>query len=245
MIRLSSPNCDSRGDAMIDMLVLHYTGMHSGEEAIQRLCDAQAKVSAHYVVEEEGRIFSLVDEASRAWHAGISEWRGRGNVNAHSIGIEIVNPGHEFGYRAFPNAQMEAVIALCKDILSRHPIPARNVVAHSDIAPARKEDPGELFDWEWLAREGVGLWPHEKRWRCEDVAQEKAVSLSHHHIATPSYPLSLSTYGYPLGDSSPEAIRKTILAFQRHFRPQKLTGIWDAECEARLAALLALADKGL
>ncbi len=157
IIHYPSPNFDSREGQKIDMLVLHYTGMKTGSGAIEKLCDASAKVSAHYVVEEDGRVLQLVEESERAWHAGVSFWRGNTNINQRSIGIEIVNPGHEYGYRPFTLAQMEAVIALCEDIVKRHKIPARNVVGHSDIAPARKQDPGELFDWEWLASVAVGL----------------------------------------------------------------------------------------
>lgn len=141
------------------MLVLHYTGMASAASAIDRLCDPASRVSSHYVVEEDGQVWSLVPEARRAWHAGLSFWRGRTGLNHWSIGIEIVNPGHEWGYRPFPAAQMNAVRDLCLGLLARHPIPARNVVGHSDIAPTRKQDPGELFDWAALARSGVGLWP--------------------------------------------------------------------------------------
>ena len=154
-----SPNFDRRGGVPVSILVLHYTGMQSGAEALARLCDSASKVSAHYVVEEDGGVYALVAEEHRAWHAGVSSWHGETRVNAASIGIEIVNPGHEFGYRPFPRVQVEAVIALCRDILSRHEIPARNVVGHSDVAPMRKEDPGELFPWAWLAAQGVGLWP--------------------------------------------------------------------------------------
>ena len=157
IIKQPSPNFDSREGQKIDMLVLHYTGMKTGRGAIEKLCDTSAKVSAHYVVEEDGRVLQLVEEKDRAWHAGISFWRGNTNINQRSIGIEIVNPGHEYGYRPFTLAQMEAVIALCEDIVKRHKIPARNVVGHSDVAPARKQDPGELFDWEWLAQKKVGL----------------------------------------------------------------------------------------
>src|SRR5262245_22906182 len=141
------------------MLVLHYTGMKTGAEAIARLCDPAAKVSSHYVVEEDGRVFKLAAESERAWHAGVSSWRGASNINARWIGIEIVKPGHEFGYRDFPMAQMAAVGELARAIIARHKIPARNVVGHSDVAPARKEAPGERFDWGFLAAHGVGLWP--------------------------------------------------------------------------------------
>lgn len=213
-VELASPNFDSRDGQTIDMLVLHYTGMPSGEDALRRLCDPTAKVSAHYVVEEDGTINRLVNEENRAWHAGVSSWRGHTNINQRSIGIEIVNPGHEFGYRPFPAKQMESVAALCKDILSRHNIPARNVVAHSDIAPLRKEDPGELFDWPMLAKQGIGLWPKK--------SSEFGVQSS-----------ELAKYGYDIGN-----LPATITAFQRHFRPKLLNGQWDNECAALLQSLL-------
>src|SRR5271156_4492223 len=155
-----SPNHDERpADGQVDMLILHYTGMRTAQAAIERLCDPEARVSSHYVVDEDGEVIRLVPEERRAWHAGVSYWRGHDTLNDRSIGIEIVNPGHEWGYRDFPALQMAAVCELCLSILARHPIPARNVVAHSDIAPDRKQDPGELFDWAGLAANGVGLWP--------------------------------------------------------------------------------------
>ena len=159
-IERPSPNHDSRPPgAAIDMLVLHYTGMIDARAALDRLCDPAAKVSAHYLIDEDGAVHRLVAESRRAWHAGRAVWRGNGDVNGASIGIELVNPGHEFGYRPFPDPQMDALIALARAILARHPIPARNVVGHSDVAPARRADPGELFDWARLAAAGIGLWP--------------------------------------------------------------------------------------
>jgi N-acetylmuramoyl-L-alanine amidase len=155
-----SPNFDSRAkDKPIDILVMHYTGMQSGAAAIQRLTDEASRVSSHYTVDEDGTIYSHVPEDCRAWHAGKSYWAGATDINARSIGIEIVNPGHEFGYRSFPDAQIAAVIELSLDIFSRHAIPPERVLAHSDIAPARKQDPGELFPWEMLAKAGIGVWP--------------------------------------------------------------------------------------
>jgi N-acetylmuramoyl-L-alanine amidase len=234
-----SPNFNERPPgAPIDTLVLHYTGMRSGEEAIARLCDPEAKVSAHYVVEEDGRVFALVPEEKRAWHAGVSHWRGRDNLNDTSIGIEIVNPGHEFGYRPFPAAQMEAVAALCQGILERHPIPPRNVIGHSDIAPDRKEDPGELFDWAGLSRLGVGLWPQEAALSSSALAQgDKGEAVA-------QLQQDLARYGYRLEISGQfdEATRLVVVAFQRHFRPQRLDGVWDGECAARLRSLQQQAD---
>src|SRR5258708_23952620 len=160
---LLSPNHGSRGEPPdirpINMLVVHYTGMQSARAALDRLRDPEARVSAHYVVEEDGALWRLVDEARRAFHAGVSCWQGEHNLNYVSIGVEIVNPGHEWGYQPFPEPQMAAVELLCRDIGSRHRIPPDRVVWHSDIAPDRKSDPGELFDWPRLARAGIGLWP--------------------------------------------------------------------------------------
>src|SRR4051812_42351812 len=163
-----SPNFDARGPGTpVDILLLHYTGMQSGAAAVQRLCDPDAKVSAHYTVDEDGTVYAHVPEAKRAWHAGVSYWAGARDINARSIGIEIVNPGHEFGYRSFPDAQIEAVMSLSLDILSRHAVPPERVLGHSDVAPARKIDPGELFPWRALALAGIGLWPEERDRRLE------------------------------------------------------------------------------
>ncbi|MGE4529478.1 MAG: N-acetylmuramoyl-L-alanine amidase, partial [Rhodospirillaceae bacterium] len=156
----ASPNHDARpAGAPVDMLVLHYTGMETAAAALARLCDPAAKVSAHYLIDEDGAVHALVAEDRRAWHAGVSAWRGEADVNARSIGIELVNPGHEFGYRDFPARQIDALADLCREILARHPIPPRNVVGHSDVAPRRKTDPGERFPWPALAKLGIGLAP--------------------------------------------------------------------------------------
>jgi N-acetylmuramoyl-L-alanine amidase len=217
---LPSPNQDERpADTQIDMLILHYTGMRSAEEAIDRLRDPNAHVSSHYVVDEDGAIFRLVPEERRASHAGISHWRGHTALNGRSIGIEIVNPGHEWGYRDFPALQMAAVCDLCLEILSRNPIPARNVVAHSDVAPDRKEDPGEKFDWQGLAANGVGLWP------------EPAADLPASEIDVRA---ALADIGYRVDLALPIVLR----AFQRHWRPDSVTGEADAGTRARLAGLL-------
>ncbi|MGG5810378.1 N-acetylmuramoyl-L-alanine amidase [Falsiroseomonas sp. CW058] len=216
---LPSPNHDARPDGTpVDMLVLHYTGMRSGAEAVARLRDPAARVSSHYVVEEDGAVFRLVAEDRRAWHAGISHWRGHALLNGRSIGVEIVNPGHEHGYRPFPALQMGAVAELCRGILARHPIPARNVVAHSDIAPDRKEDPGELFDWEGLAAEGVGLWPRG------DAAAPAADPLG-----------ALGAIGYRTDLPLPVLLR----AFRRHWLPARIDGPADDATRARIAAVAA------
>jgi N-acetylmuramoyl-L-alanine amidase len=219
---LPSPNHDARPDATpIDTLVLHYTGMQSAAAAIARLCDPAAAVSSHYVVEEDGTVWQLVAEDRRAYHAGISFWRGHRALNGRSIGIEIVNPGHEWGYRPFPAAQMRAVLDLCLAIQSRHPIEPRNVVAHSDIAPNRKQDPGELFDWPFLAAHGVGLWPTQAPLQTESDLAELLVRI-----------------GYD--PSLPEA----AAAFQRHWRPARVDGLADPATIAAAAALLDLITPG-
>jgi len=216
-----SPNSEPRrGSGVVDMLVLHYTGMTSGAEALARLCDAEAKVSSHYLVEENGTVYSLVPESQRAWHAGLSSWHGEADVNSRSVGIEIVNPGHEFGYRAFPQAQIDAVIRLSLGVLSRHSIEPRNVVGHSDVAPTRKQDPGELFPWERLKSYGIGLWPFDGTERA-DLPPDEVLEL-------------LARYGYDVAE--PVA---AVAAFQRHFRPERVDGIVDFETGGRLARLLA------
>lgn len=207
-----SPNVDARPPGIpIDMLILHYTGMQSAQAAIDRLRDPVARVSSHYVVDEDGTVWRLVAEEQRAWHAGVSHWRGHSVLNDRSIGIEIVNPGHEWGYRPFPAMQMAAVCDLCLGILARHPIPARNVIGHSDVAPDRKDDPGELFDWRGLAANGVGLWPGASGREARDVTA------------------ALRDIGYGDGD-----LATTLRAFQRHWLPNAVSGVADAATRARL-----------
>ncbi len=223
IVRVPSPNFDERpAGAPVDMLVLHYTGMESRAAAIERLCDPAAKVSAHYVIDEDGRVTALIDEAKRAWHAGVAKWRGESDVNGRSIGVELVNPGHEFGYRDFPDAQMAALEKLALAILKRYPIPARNVVGHSDVAPARKTDPGERFDWRRLAAGGIGLWPANAPPGDADAAAVARM---------------LARFGYDTADRA-----AATAAFQRHFRPARFDGVADAETAGRLEALLALAE---
>lgn len=221
MIEAPSPNFDGRPHVVpIDMLVLHYTGMESASAALARLCDPCSAVSAHYLVDEDGAVYRLVAEEQRAWHAGVSSWRGMTDINARSIGIELVNPGHEFGYRPFPEPQMVAVTVLCEDIVRRRQIPARNVVGHSDVAPRRKMDPGELFDWARLAAAGVGLWP-----------AESDLCIMDPNVITDM----LAKVGYEMSD--PVAALK---AFQRHFRPERVTGRIDFGTARRLSGLLEI-----
>ena len=225
-IDFPSPNHEARpaGQA-VDMLVLHYTGMPNGRAALGRLRDPEAKVSAHYLIDEDGSVYAMVPEDRRAWHAGVSYWRGRPDVNSRSIGIELVNPGHAFGYRDFSSAQMGALIALTHAILSRHPIPARNVVGHSDVAPARKIDPGERFDWRMLAEAGIGLWT--KEWGDAGLVLSDRVE-------------ALRRWGYEVSENADEAA--ALSAFQRHFRPTRIDGFADEETAGLLARLLEMAD---
>ena len=231
-----SPNHDERPDDLpIDMLILHYTGMQSGQAAIDQLRDPEKQLSSHYVVEEDGTVFRLVAEDRRAWHAGISHWRGHSALNGRSIGIEIVNPGHEFGYRDFPVLQLASVCDLCLGILSRHPIPARHVLAHSDVAPDRKEDPGEKFDWEQLAREGVGLWPDSTPDLGTGQPVRDAAKLRDVRRA-------LADIGYRVAPEGPldPALATVLRAFQRHWRPEAITGQADSGTLARLLAVARL-----
>jgi N-acetylmuramoyl-L-alanine amidase len=226
----ASPNHGERGAPPelrpIDMLVLHYTGMASAAAALARLCDPAAQVSAHYLVEEDGTTWRLVDEARRAFHAGISAWQGEVDLNRVSIGVEIVNPGHEGGYRPFPEAQMAAVEALCRDILGRHPIPPHRVVGHSDIAPDRKADPGELFDWPRLARAGIGLWPPPR------AGAENGRGRGIGVVARTAALSDLARIGYAVAVGAEEV---ALAAFQRRFRPARWDGFLDRETGERLA----------
>lgn len=222
-----SPNHNARRDgAPIDVLLLHYTGMETAEEALERLCDPDAQVSAHYTIDEDGTVCAHVPEDRRAWHAGKAFWAGDTDVNSRSIGIELVNPGHEFGYRAFPKPQMASLVTLATEILERNPIPAHRVIGHSDVAPDRKTDPGELFDWALLADAGIGLWP-------ADAVDGKA--------DIPDLRRLLGTFGYavePLGEFD-DRLRSVVAAFQRHYRPERFDGQPDDETIGRLEALVA------
>lgn len=236
-IEAPSPNFDPR-TAPPSMIVLHYTGMQSGEAALERLRDPEAKVSSHYLVEEDGRVFRLVPEERRAWHAGRSFWRGRRNVNGDSIGIEIVNPGHEWGYRPYPDAQIQAVTDLIADIRTRWSIEDGDIVGHSDVAPTRKVDPGELFPWKRLAEAGHGLW-------AEAPAPPGApIGEGEEGAAVFALQAGLTRLGYDLPPSGRfDADTTTVVrAFQRHWRPERADGIADGETRARLIALLRLSS---
>ena len=235
IIEVPSPNFDTR-TAPPSLLVLHYTGMQTGQEALDRLRDPEAKVSSHYLVEEDGRVFRLVAEERRAWHAGVSFWRGRRNVNGESIGIEIVNPGHEWGYRPFPELQIDSVIALVTDIRTRWDIEDRDIIGHSDIAPDRKDDPGELFPWKRLAEAGHGIWAE---W---PPAPGAPISEGEAGAAVFALQAGLTRLGFDLPPSGrfDAATTVAVRAFQRHWRPERVDGIADGETRARLIALLRI-----
>jgi N-acetylmuramoyl-L-alanine amidase len=216
---IPSPNHSARrGTGIVDMLVLHYTGMSDARSALERLCSPEAEVSAHYLIDEDGAVWRLVPEERRAWHAGVSNWSGDSDVNSRSVGIELANPGHGPDFRAFAEPQMIALERLCLEILSRHPIPPWRVLGHSDVAPARKQDPGELFDWQRLSARGIGLWSEA----AAAPAQDDALDLF----------WWMRRFGYE--DASSEA----VAAFQRHFRPRSVTGLADDETRSRLVDLV-------
>ena len=231
-----SPNHGPRPDGTaVSMIVLHYTGMESEDKAIAWLCDPRSEVSAHYVVRESGVIHHLVDEDRRAWHAGRGAWRGRSDVNSASIGIEICNPGHDFGYRPFPNLQIEAVLDLCHGIGRRHRIEPRDVVAHSDVAPTRKEDPGEYFPWARLAEEGIGHFVAPA-----PIGGGRFVQMGDAGPPVKALQTMLRLYGYDLPDAGvyDAQTRAVVTAFQRHFRPERVDGIADASTIDTLHRLL-------
>jgi N-acetylmuramoyl-L-alanine amidase len=231
-----SPNQDER-KRPADMILLHYTGMETGEAALARLCAADSKVSSHYVVFEDGRIVQCVPEERRAWHAGVSSWAGESDINSCSIGIEIVNPGHEFGYRDFPLRQVAAVISLCRSIVTRRgPISAERILAHSDVAPARKQDPGEKFPWPLLFDSGIGHWVRPAPL---DLAGE-SLKAGDQGDAVHRMQRALASYGYGITDSGSydDTTREVVTAFQRHFRPARVDGIADESTLVTLRALI-------
>ena len=228
MTQAPSPNFDER-TLPISLLILHYTGMETGEAALERMTDADAKVSAHYMVEEDGRIFQLVDEERRAWHAGLSEWQGETNINSCSIGIEIVNGGHDWpnadgSLPPFPDAQIIAVIALCKDIESRHG--RLTLLGHSDIAPMRKIDPGEHFPWSGLAAAGLGYWPKvqsdDRRVLFDAGSRDRGVAILQRGLAHIGYSARVSGV-------MDEDTGLIVEALQRRYRPDQIDGVVDIQ----------------
>lgn len=221
-----SLNFGDRKGQKPSLIILHYTGMQTAEEALKKLCDPESQVSAHYTVDEDGSIYKHVDEEMRAWHAGHSYWAGENDVNSRSIGIEIVNPGHEWGYRPFTGHQMKSLNELCADIIARNDMDFENVLGHSDVAPTRKQDPGEYFPWHELARHGIGAWPDPSD---DDVVKASGINIER----------ALKDFGY-----DPRVkLRENITAFQRHFVPEAFVnghaGEADSVTKIRLYALLA------
>ena len=231
-----SPNHGERRAQKIDTLVLHYTGMTGGAAALARLRDPLSEVSAHYLVFEDGGTVQMVPEARRAWHAGAGSWKGDRDINSRSIGIEIVHPGHAGGLPPYPNAQIAAVIALGRDIGARWPIPPERVLAHSDIAPERKEDPGETFPWAQLATEGLGH--HVQPARLSDGRFFGAGDAGQPIEALQAM---FALYGYALPVTGTFDARTTsvVTAFQRHFRQSRVDGIADASTITTLRDLIA------
>lgn len=233
---LASPNRgERRGRGRADCLILHYTGMHTGEAALKRLLDPASEVSAHYLIWEDGAIDQLVAESERAWHAGKGSWKGDTDLNSASIGIEIVNTGHDGGSPPFPEPQIEATIALARDVCARFAIAPDRVLAHSDVAPARKRDPGEGFPWERLWREGVGWWT-------EPAPLSGGPLFVHEEEGAPVRALQalLALYGYgaEITGRYDSRTRQIVAAFQRHFRPERVDGEADASTVATLKALI-------
>ncbi len=222
-----SPNFNDRKTA-INMLVVHYTEMESAEAAIERLCDVEAGVSAHYLISEDGVVTRLVPEEKRAWHAGKSYWRGESDVNSASIGIELDHPGHGLGYREFSEAQIEALVPLMARIVKQYDIPRANVIGHSDVAPARKIDPGELFPWDRIARCGLTL------------AKPARLELGDPFDNDGAFYLALERYGYDITDGI-----KAVEAFQRRWRPELIDGVIDGQIGAILFQLLLDRDRGI
>jgi N-acetylmuramoyl-L-alanine amidase len=233
-----SSNFDARKDNRVpDMILLHYTGMQTGEAALQRLTAAQSKVSAHYVVFEDGKIVQCVPEEWRAWHAGEASWAGEADINSCSIGIEIVNPGQEFGYPDFPLRQIAAVIALCRSIITRRgPISADRILGHSDVAPARKQDPGEKFPWGLLSESGVGHWVRAAPLDLEGTGLKPGDRSE----TVTRLQRTLRSYGYGIAEtgSYDDATREVVTAFQRHFRQARVDGIADPSTLLTLRALI-------
>jgi N-acetylmuramoyl-L-alanine amidase len=237
-----SPNIEERKDGKTaDILLLHYTGMPDAEGACAWLCNPESKVSCHYLVDEEGRIVQMVEEGMRAWHAGASSWKDEADVNSRSIGIEIHNQGPAFGYPPFPDRQMDAVIELCRDILERHPIAPERVLGHSDVAPARKIDPGEKFDWKRLHEAGIGHWAPP--W---PTGSGGFLQIGDSGVPVDALKAMLTVYGYGLDDGPvfDRSTQQAVVAFQRHFRQERVDGIADQSTTKTLMRLLRALPAG-
>ncbi|MBJ26912.1 MAG: N-acetylmuramoyl-L-alanine amidase [Alphaproteobacteria bacterium] len=227
IVSYPTSNQDERSgkDIKIDTLIFHYTGMISNQAALERMTDPKAKVSAHWCIDENGTAYKIVPEHLRAWHAGKSWWRGRSNLNNISIGIEVVNPGHEFGYRPFTLQQMNSIVILCHQILKRHPINPRNIVGHSDVAPDRKKDPGELFDWRRLSNEGIGIWPRS----IIEPGNSRILKIKDYGPEVKLCQKKLAKFGYGLYQDGiyGEKTQMVVMAFQRHYRQARVDGVLD------------------
>jgi N-acetylmuramoyl-L-alanine amidase len=233
---IPSPNYGERTKGRRpDMIVLHYTGMPDVEGALTRLCKAGTEVSAHYVVLEDGRILQCVPESKRAWHAGVAYWAGDEDINSCSIGVEIINRGHDWGYPDFPLRQIAAVIALCRGIILRREVPPHRIVGHSDVSPARKKDPGEKFPWHALAASGVGHWVQPAR-----IVPGPVLTPGAEGDEVGLLQQALADYGYRIAVTGKydHTTAEVVTAFQRHFRPEKVDGLADASTVATLYALL-------
>jgi len=237
-----SPSCNERKDNVVpDIILLHYTGMPEADVALERLCSAQSEVSTHYFVYEDGRIVQCVPEALRAWHAGSAAWAGETDINSRSIGIEVANPGHDHGYPDFARRQIAAVITLCRGIIARRGIGADRILAHSDVAPARKKDPGEKFPWRLLHESGVGLWVNPVR-----VSEEgRALRPGQSGEVVRLLQTKLADFGYPVPTDGKydEMTLHVVTAFQRHFRPERIDGLADDSTRDTLGRLLAARDE--
>jgi N-acetylmuramoyl-L-alanine amidase len=239
LIERTSPNWNARrGTNTPDMVIIHYTGMTSARAALERLCDPTAKVSSHYLIDREGSVIRLVSEDARAWHAGVSSWHGETDINSRSIGIELVNPGHAHGYQDFPEPQMRALLRLLERVHKRNTVPPGQLLAHSDIAPARKQDPGEQFDWRRLAREGFGLWiePQEA-----DAEVELGIGATGPEVRALRNDLAVLGYSLAAADAYDSDTAQAVTAFQRHWRQGKVDGRADASTLATLRRLLVAA----
>jgi len=232
---VASPNHDERIGGPPDIILLHYTGMATAEAAIERLCSTEARVASHYFVHEDGRIVQLVPEAQRAWHAGESSWAGETDINSRSIGIEIVNPGHDGDYPEFPIRQIAAVIALCRSLIARYAITRERVLAHSDVAPSRKRDPGEKFPWRLLAESNVGLWVEPA-----PITDWLSLVLGDRGDNVMGLQKALADYGYgvPVSGEFDAATKDVVAAFQRHFRPAQVDGLADTSTRETLRRLI-------
>ena len=239
---LPSPNFGERKAERPDMILLHYTGMRQTMAALELLTISGSQVSAHYFVFEDGRVVQLVQERHRAWHAGLATWAGETDINSCSIGIEIANPGHEFGYRDFPRRQIAAVTALCRSIQTRHRISPMRVLGHSDVAPGRKQDPGEKFPWRTLFDSGVGHWVKPAP---ITRGRGSVLALGDHGEAVSLVQASLAEYGYGItaNGNFDSAMQDVVAAFQRHFRPELIDGMVDESTRKTLSDLLSQRGK--